>query len=139
MKRIKAQFLRCLQRSVSRSKVNLALSFLKTQPHRLDLLMRANARAIGVQKHCLRKAPKARQLKSILPEPQHLQRCRKYGYSAATFTACIVIIILMKVSVFPFVDKFHIKTQKVLRQYYIRQAGQDLADRIFPAIDNFIK
>jgi hypothetical protein len=75
----------------------------------------------------------------MLPEPKLLERCGKHGYSAATFTACIIILILMKVSVFPFVDKFHIETQKVIRQYYIRQAGQDLADWIFPAIDNFIK
>jgi len=123
--------LRCLQRFISRSKVNLALSLMKTQPHKPDLLMRANARAIGVQKHCLRKTPKARQLRSIIPEPKRLERCRKYGYSAATFTVCIVILILMKVSVFPFMDNFHIETQKSIRQYYIRQVGQDLADEIF--------
>jgi len=112
---------------------------MKTQPHRLDLLKHANARAIRVQKHCLRKTPKARQLRSTLPEPKLLERCSKYGYPAAAFTVCIVILILMKVSVFPFMDKFHMETQKIIRQYYARQAGQDLADRIFPAIDNFIK
>jgi hypothetical protein len=139
MKSIKAQYLRHLQRSVSRSKVDLVLSFLKTQPHSLDLLMRANAQAIAVLKHCLRQTPKAQQLRSILPEPKLLERCRKYGYSAATFTVCILILILMKVSVFPFMDKFHVETQKVIRQYYIKQVGQDLADGIFPAIDNFLK
>jgi hypothetical protein len=131
--------LRCLQRFVSRNKVNLALSFMKTQPHRLDLLMRANAQAIGVLKHCLRQTPKARQLKSILPEPKLLEQCGKYGYSAATFTACIAILLLMKVSVFSSMDKFHTEAQKVVKQYYARQVGQDFADGIFPAIDNFLK
>jgi len=139
MKSIKAQFLRCLQRPVSRSKVNLAFSFMKTQPHRLDLLMRANAQAIAVLKHCLRQTPKAQQLRSILPEPKLLERCGKYGYSAVTFTVCIVMLLFMKVSVFSSMHKFRTETQKVIRQYYIRQAGQDLADGIFPAIDNFIK
>ncbi len=130
--------MRCLLGLVSRSKVNLALSFMKTQPHKLDLLMRANAQVIGVLKHCLRQTPKARQLRTKLPEPKLLEQCGKYGYSAATSAVCIAILLLMKVSVFSFMDKFHTETQKVIRQYYARQVGQDLADGIFPAIDNFL-
>ena len=92
--------MRCLRRFVSRGKVNLALSFMKTQPHRLDLLMRANAQAIGVLKHSLRQAPRARQLRIILPEPKLLERCGKYGYSAANLAACIAIVLFMKIGVF---------------------------------------
>jgi len=139
MKSIKAQYLRRLQRSVSRSYVNLALSFMKTRPHRLDLLMRSNTQAIAVLKHCLRQTPMARQLRSTLPEPKLLERCSKYGYSAAYLAVCVVILFFMKISVFSSMDKFHTEAQKVVKQYYVRQVGQDLADRILPAIDNFIK
>ena len=139
MKSIKAQFLRCLQRSVSRSKVNLAFSFMKTQPHRLDLLMRANARAIVVLKHCLRQLPRARQLRTILPEPKLLERCGKYRYSAANSAACATILLLMNINVFSFMEKFHTEAQKIIKQHYVRQVGQDLADEIFLVIENFPK
>ncbi len=108
--------LRCLRRFVSRGKVNLALSFMKTQPHRLDLLMRANAQAIGVLKRCLRQTPRARQLRTILPEPKLLERCGKYGYSTANFAACIAILLLMETGVFSSMDKFHTEAQKVLKE-----------------------
>ena len=131
--------LRCLRRFVSRGKVNLALSFMKNKPHRLDLLMRANAQAIGVLKHRLRQAPRARQLRTILPEPKPLERCGKYGCSAAMLAACISILLLMKISVFSSMDKFYTEAQKVNKQYYARQVGQDLADEIFPVIDTLLK
>lgn len=131
MKSIKAQYLRRLQRSVSRSYVNLALSFMKTQPHRLDLLMRANAQAIAVLKRCLRQTPMARQLRSTLPEPKLQERCRRYGYSVANLVVCVVILFFMKISVFSSMDKLHTEVQKVVKQYYARQVGQDFADEIF--------
>ena len=131
--------LRCLRRFVSRGKVDLALSFMKTQPHRLDLLMRANVQAIGVLKHCLRQAPRARQLRTVLPEPKLLERCGQHGYAAANLAVCIAILLLMKISVFSSIDKFHTEAQKVIKQYYVMQVGQDLADGIFPAMDNFPK
>jgi hypothetical protein len=127
--------LRCLRRFVSRSKVNLALQFMKIQPHRLDLLMRANTQAISVLKRCLRHGPRARQLRTILPEPKLLERCGKYGYSAANLAACVAILLLMNISVLSSIDKFHNKAQKVIKQYYTRHVGQGLADEIFPVID----
>ena len=127
--------LRCLRRFVSRGKVNLALSFMKTQPHRLDLLMRANAQAIGVLKHRLRQTPKARQLRTILPEPKLLERCGKYGCFAANFVVCITIVLLIMIGVFSFIGKFHSLTQKVDERPYTRQVDQELADGNFPLID----
>ena len=126
---------RCQRRLASVGKVNLALSALKSQPHKLDLLMRANTQAIGVLKHSLRREAKAEKLKTILPEPKLLERCRKYSHSAANVAACIAILLLVKMSVFSSMDKFHTEAQKVIKQYYARQVGQDLADEIFPVID----
>lgn len=101
--------------------------------------MRANAQAIGVLKHSLRQAPRARQLRRILPKPKLLERCDKYGYAAANLAACIAILLLMKTGVFSSKDKFHTETQKVIKQYYVRQVGQDLGDEIFPVIDTLPK
>jgi hypothetical protein len=95
------------------------------------LLMRANTQAIGVLKHSLRRAPKARKLKVILPEPKLMERFGKYGHSIVNTAACITILLLMKIGVFSSMDKFHTQGQKVYRQYYTRQVGEDLANEIF--------
>ena len=124
---------RCQWRLASVGKVNLALSIIKSQPHNLDLLMRANAQAIGVLKHSLRNAPKAQKLKTMLPEPKLLERCGKYKHSLANTAACIAILLLMKISVFSSMDKFQTQGQKVVEQYYASQVGEELANEIFSA------
>jgi hypothetical protein len=123
---------RCRQRLISCGKVNLALSFMKSQPHGLDLLMRANTQAVAVLKHSLRREPKAHELEKKLPEPKMLERCSKYGHSVANLAACIVILLLMKIGVFSSMDQFHNQGQRVMKQYYTRQVGEDLADEVFP-------
>jgi anti-sigma factor RsiW len=124
---------RCRRRLASVGKVNLALSIIKSQPHNLDLLMRANAQAIGVLKHSLRKAPKAQKLKAMVPEPKLFERCGKYKHSLANAAACIAILLLMKVGVFSSMDKFQSEGQKVVKQYYASHVGDDLTNEIFPA------
>lgn len=122
---------RCRQRLASLGRVNLALSLLKSQPHAVDLLMRANAQAIGVLKHSLREAPRAAELKKKLPEPRLMEKCSKYKHSAANVAACITILFLMKIGVFSSVDSFQSQGQEVFKQYYAKHVGQDMADEIF--------
>jgi len=124
---------RCQRRLASAGKVNLALSIIKSQPHNLDLLMRANTQAIGVLKHSLRNSGKAEKLKWALPEPKLLERCGKYKNSIANTAACIALLFLMKVGIFSSMAKFQSESQKVLRQYYTSQVGEELADEIFSA------
>jgi hypothetical protein len=124
---------RCQHRLVSLGKVNLALSVIKSQPHKLDLLSRANAQAIGVLKHSLREAPKAGKLKKILPEPKLLERCSKYTNPAANAAACIAILFLMKTSIFSSMGKFRNEGQKAVRHYYASHVGQDMTDELFSA------
>lgn len=123
---------RCQQRLIYYSKVNLALSFMKSQPHEIDLLMRANTQTIAVLKHSLRREPKAHELEKKLPEPKMLERFSKYGHSIANLAACIVILLLMKTGVFSSMGQFHNQGEKVMKQYYARQAGEDLAEEVFP-------
>jgi len=124
---------RCQRRLASVGKVNLALSIIRSQPHNLDLLMRANTQAIGVLKHSLRNCPKAQKLKAILPEPKLFEKCRKYKNSIANTAACIAILFLMKTGVFSSMDKFQSEGQKTIRQYYASQVGEEMADEIFSA------
>ncbi len=95
--------------------------------------MRANAQAIGVLKHSLRKAPKAQKLKAMVPEPKLFERCGKYKRSLANAAACIAILLLMKVGVFSSMDKFQSEGQKVVKQYYASHVGDDLTNEIFSA------
>lgn len=125
--------LKCQRRFVSAGKVNLALSLLKSQPHTIDLLMRANAQAIGVLKHSLREAPKAQELQKKVPEPKLLEKCSKYRHSVANVAACISILLLVKIGVFSSMDKFQSRSQEIFRQYYAEHIGQDMADEIFTA------
>jgi len=124
---------RCNRRLVNVGKVNLALSAMKSQPHKLDLLMRANNQAIGVLKHSLREAPKAEKLRTMLPEPKMFEKCGKYAHSTANVAACIAILLLMKIGIFSSMDTFQTQGQKAVEQYYASQVGEDLADEVFSA------
>ena len=122
---------KCQRRFASVSRVNLALSLIKSQPHKLDLLMRANKQAVGVLKHNLREAPKAQKLKAMQPEPKLLEICNVHKGSAANIAACIAILLLMKTGIFYSVDTCQDQGKKALKQYYINQVGEDLANDIF--------
>lgn len=124
---------RCRRRLVSLGKVNLALSLMKAKPHSLTLLMRANEQAIAVLKHSLRAEPRAAKLKTSLPEPKLVERCGRYGQSVGHWAACVTVLLLMKMGVFSSIDTFQAESQEVIRQYYTRQVGQDLAEEVFPA------
>jgi hypothetical protein len=122
---------KCQRRFSSIGKVNLALSLIKSQPHKLDLLMRANTQAIGVLKHSLREAPKAQKLKTMQPELKMREICSVYKRSVANIAACIAILFLMKTGIFYSVDTFQDQGKKAIKQYYINQVGEDLASDIF--------
>ena len=124
---------RCQRRLVSLGRVNLALSLMKARPHSLSLLMRANEQAIGVLKHGLRTEPRAAKLKTSLPEPKLVERFSGYGQSLGHVAACVTILLLMKMGVFSSVDVFQTEGQDVMKRYYARQVGTDLAEDVFPA------
>lgn len=122
---------RCQRRFAAYCKVNLALSLMKSKPHRFDLLMRANTQAIGVLKHSLRRAQKARKLRVMRPEPKLLENLGKYGHSVANLAACVAVLLLMKIGVFSSMNRFQNQGQRVMKQYYASRVGEDLADEIF--------
>jgi hypothetical protein len=124
---------RCQRRLVSTGKVHLALSFIKAQPHELDLLKRANEKTVSVLEHSLRQDPKAQKLRTGLPEREPLERYGKYGFSVGSLAACIAVLILMKVGVLSSMDTVQNGGRKVIKHYYVRQIGQDLADEVFPS------
>ena len=123
---------KCQKRLASLARVDFAFSLIKSQPHSLDLLGRANAQAIGVLKHSLRFAPKAQKLKIVKPEPKFWERYSKYAGSIANVAACMTILCLMKIGIFSSIDKFQTEGTKAMRHYYASNAGQEIADEVFP-------
>jgi anti-sigma factor RsiW len=127
-----AQCPRCQKRFNSISKVNLTMSCMKSQPHSLDLLKRANIQTIGVLKHSLREVPKAQKLRRMFPEPKLFERMAKYFQPSANLAVCVFILVLMKMSVFSSMSRVQTQGQKAMKQYYVAQVGEDLAEDIFP-------
>lgn len=123
---------RCQKRLADFGRVNLALSLIKSHPHRLDLWMRANTQTIGVLKHSLRNMPKAQKLKRIKPEPGFIEKSRKYRGSVVNAAACLVVLFLMKAGVFSSMNKFQTGGTNAMKTYYATHVGADIADEIFP-------
>ena len=123
---------KCQKRLASVGRVNLALSFIKSQSHGLDLLMRANTQTINVLKHGLRKAPKAQELKKAKPELKLSQKLICCFQPSMNIAACFLILILMKCGLFSSIDKFQTQGRKACKQYYASQIGEEIAEDLFP-------
>ena len=123
---------RCQRRLAAIGRVNMALSFLKSQSHSLDLLMRANTQTINVLKHSLREVPKAQKLKVAKPEPKLSQKLIWCFQPSMNIAACFLILVLIKSGVFTSIDKFQTQGRKAYKQYYTNQVGEEIADELFP-------
>ena len=123
---------RCQNRLANIGRVNLALSFIKSQSHNLDLLMRANTQTIKVLKQSLREVPKAQKLKHANPEPKFTQKLVWCLQPSMNIAACLLILVLMKCGLFSSIDKFQNQGRRAYKQYYANQVGEDIADELFP-------
>lgn len=122
---------RCQQRLSRVGMVNVALSLLKSQPHSLDLLKRANAQAINVLKHSLRNGPKAEKLKDIRPEPKWFVRYNSITQPVVNAAACILVLVLLKVGVFSSMDNIQRHGNSAVKHYYSRHLDQNTVNDIF--------
>lgn len=124
---------RCQKRLAALGKVDLALSFIKTQPCRLDLLTRANAAAVRMLNHQLQEAAKEKELEQATPEPTLIEWCGKYRNSITNVAACIAILFLTKAGIFSSFDKVCTHGETALKNYYAAQAGEEVAQDLFGA------
>jgi hypothetical protein len=122
---------RCRRRLAAWGKVELALSIIKSQPHRLDLLSRANSCAVKMLKRSLREAPKALALEQARPEPTVLQRSVRYRYRITNMAACVAILVLTRSGLFSSLDRATAGGEKFMKQYYAAHAGEDIAEDVF--------
>ena len=122
---------RCQRRLAAWSKVELALSIIKSEPHQLDLLSKANSCAVKMLKHSLREAPKAFLLEKARPEPSFLQRSARYRPRITNAAACVAILVLTRSGLFSSLDRATAGGEKLMKQYYAVHAGEDIAEEVF--------
>ena len=121
---------RCQARMAALGRVDLALSLLKSQPHRLDLLRRANDAAIHMLSRRLRDTPEADRLKQAQPELSLAERWAGPQNALVNMAACLAVLALAKAGIFASLDQAHTRGRAAMKQYYT-QAGQDIADEVF--------
>ena len=124
---------RCRRRLAAWRRVELAFSAVKSQPHRLDLVRRANAGTVKMLSHDLRNAPQAQELAEVRTEPSFLERSGNYRHWATNVAACLVILFLAKSGLFSSFDRLSARSRELVRQYYVDHAGDDLAGEVFDA------
>ena len=122
---------RCQKRLAALTKVDLALSAIKSQPHQLGLLMQANSAAVKMLNHPLRREAQERRLDEAKPEPCLMERCLGHRYAVANVAACVAILFLTKAGIFSSFDKARTEGQEVMKNYYTSQVGEDLAGEVF--------
>ncbi len=123
---------RCQKRLAAVSRVNLALSIIKSQPHNLDLLMSANTRTISMLRHSLREAPKAQKLKTIVPEPKLAFRLMHCLQPSMNLAACALVMCLMKFGLFSSMENIQKTSEKAYKNYFVTNIGEEMTSEIFP-------
>jgi anti-sigma factor RsiW len=122
---------RCQKRLAALTKVNLALSAIKSQPHQLDLLMKANTAAVKMLSHALRREAQDRRLEEAKPEPCVMEKFLGRRYAIVNVAACVAILFLTKAGIFSSLDKARAQGREVMKHYYTAQVGEDLASEVF--------
>jgi anti-sigma factor RsiW len=122
---------RCQKRLATWGKVELALSVIKSQPHHIDLLSRANSAAVKMLKHSLREAPQALVLEQARPEPTLVERSVRYRYRLTNAAACVAILVLTRSGLFSSLNQATAGGEKFMKQYYAAHAGEDIAEDVF--------
>ncbi len=122
---------RCQQRLATMAQVDLALSVVRAQPHRLDLLMRANTCAVRMLSRQLREDARSQGLGQAEHESGVLEQRGRYRGTLTNVAACLAVLFLAKTGIFSSFDKANTRGQAVMKQYYASQIGEDLAGEIF--------
>lgn len=131
VRRHASQCPRCQQRLTGLAQVDLALSVIRSQPHRVDLLVRANTCAVRMLSRPLREDARSQGLEQTKPESAVLEQRGGYQSTLTNVAACLAILFLAKTGIFSSIDKARTRGQAAMKQYYTNQIGEDLAGEIF--------
>ena len=119
---------RCRRLMLGHNRLAVAMMLMKTQPHRDDLLMRANRRAIAVLDHTLRELPQARKLRHMTVRVGLIYRMSKYTQAAGYAAACLAVLLLMRVGIFSSFTRLENQGTQFVERYYGRYLDEDSHD-----------
>lgn len=124
---------KCQSRLAGVGRVELALSLIKVQPHKSDLLMKANAQALKMLKHSLRDCRKADKLRETGTRPNWILRNHGLVSSITSMAACFAILLLLKCGIFTSMETSQKQGKETVEQFYAKHLDQDIMDDIFTA------
>jgi hypothetical protein len=121
----------CQKRLALAGRVELAFELLKAQRHEIDLLARANAKAIGVLKHSLRSAPQTAKLRRSRPDCSWLDKKSVVIEKIFNIAACLFVIAMVRMGVASSFLDVQNKGKTALHHYYARNLDSQTADDLF--------
>ncbi len=122
---------KCRKRMGIDTELEIGFSILRSQRKSTQLLAKANQRAIGVLKHSLGQRPEAVLLRSPKPKMSFAYHLARAGSAIKTAAACLVICLFLKVGLFSSLQDSQKTGRTVLRNYYARSVGDEIANEIF--------
>lgn len=121
---------RCQRRLRGAGRLSLAMSLLRCQPHRSDLLMRANSQAIRMLQREVRSSEKAQQLRHQLPKGGLLTAMGRYSQGVTNAAACLAILVLLRVGLLSSIDTFQRQGRQAMHDYYSRNLDEETVDHL---------
>ena len=123
---------RCRQRLAMVNRVEVALILLKTQPHPLDLLARANTRAVGVLNHSLRQRPQSEKLRHSIPDQHWVEKKRPLIERLFHVAACLFVVLMVRMGVTSSLADVQTRGKTALHNYYARNLDAQMVNEIMP-------
>ncbi len=122
----------CQRRLALANRVELALTLLKAQPHALDLLSRANSRAVGVLNHSLRNAPRSKTLRQSQPDQNWIEQKSPLLERLMNVAACLFVVLMVRMGVTSSLTDVRTKGETALHNYYARNLDAQTMEELFP-------
>jgi len=126
---------RCRKRLGLASRLEIALAMIKSQPHHIDLLQRANTQTLAVFAHALRYAPKSQTLRISRPEPILAVKNRSLIDRLLNIAACLFVVLMMRSGIFHSLTSYKEQSEAVIHNYYARNLDSNMFNEIFPNND----
>jgi hypothetical protein len=123
----------CQKRTGLHRRVELGLSLIKSQPQTIDLLKTANTQAISTLQRTLREAKKSERLRQSRPRTFWSFPNIRALQPLLGAAACLMVILLVKTSIFTSMNKVRQTGTDVVYSYYTHHLGQEMADDLFKA------
>lgn len=123
----------CRRRLKGVGRMELAMMMLKNQPHRMDLLTRANIQTIGMLKHDARECSHAEHLRHLFPQPTFWSRMGRFSHSVQAAAACLLVMVLLRMGIFHSMESARDEGRQAMRNYYARNLDEQTLRDLFDA------